>query len=418
MAGRRGSMLLVTVGNIMVATAQWYLIWLFARHAGPQAVGVYSSLVAFMTPLFVIAQLGLRNLYITLQTSVRWPVYLAVRTAGMVIASGLAAVVLFADVPETAWVIGTAVLVIKIANSIADLYFARLQRAERLRTFGVLLIVDALATAAVTTVIMALGSSVEVAVAAAAVVALAGAAATVLLGRRLTAAVDDTGGTPLSDEFRCMLRHGSPLALSQGIQSILTYLPIAIVGWLGTTADIGVYSSAAYLVTFANLLGASVQITLLADFRRRFEASGPALLRQSIRRNSVVSMAVLAPLVGLAVVIGPQLLALLYGPTIDISRHTVLFLSLAAVIVLPTYLLSSLHLVLNRYWVMTIVGAGSIVVVAAAGAAGGALGLGPVEAGSLAVLVGATARYVGADALSRPEPFAQAPTLRQRAGMS
>ncbi|MBE8146950.1 hypothetical protein IOD13_15030 [Brevibacterium casei] len=75
-------MLLVTVGNIMVATAQWYLIWLFARHAGPQAVGVYSSLVAFMTPLFVIAQLGLRNLYITLQTSVRWPVYLAVRTAG------------------------------------------------------------------------------------------------------------------------------------------------------------------------------------------------------------------------------------------------------------------------------------------------------------------------------------------------
>ncbi|RAG60900.1 hypothetical protein DN536_39080, partial [Burkholderia multivorans] len=133
------------------------------------------------TPLFVIALLGLRNLYITLQTSVRWPFYLAVRTAGMVIASGLAAVVLFAVVPETAWVIGTAVFVIKIANSIADLYFARLQRAERLRTFGVLLIVDALATVAVTTVIMALGSSVEVAVAAAAVVALAGAAATVLL---------------------------------------------------------------------------------------------------------------------------------------------------------------------------------------------------------------------------------------------
>ncbi|MBR7538892.1 hypothetical protein KC221_22120, partial [Mycobacterium tuberculosis] len=104
-------MLVVTVGNIMVATAQWYLIWLFARHAGPQAVGVYSSLVAFMTPLFVIAPMGTRHLYITLQTSVRWPVYLAVRTAGIVIASGLAAVVLFAVVPETAWVIGTAVLV-------------------------------------------------------------------------------------------------------------------------------------------------------------------------------------------------------------------------------------------------------------------------------------------------------------------
>ncbi|PAK96895.1 hypothetical protein B8X04_03045 [Brevibacterium casei] len=411
-------MVLVTVGNIMVATAQWYLIWLFARHAGPQAVGVYSSLVAFMTPLFIIAQLGLRNLYITLQTSVRWPVYLAVRGAGIVLAGSLSAVVLVAVVPEDAWVIGAAVLVIKVANSIADLYFARLQRAERLRTFGVLLIIDAATTASVTTVIIALGGSVDVAVLAAAVVALVGAAATILLGRRMTTATGGTAEAQTGGEIRCLLRHGSPLALSQGIQSILTYLPIAIVGWLGTTADIGVYSSAAYLVTFANLLGASVQITLLSDFRRRFEASGPSLLRQAIRRNSVVSMAVLAPLVGLAVVIGPQLLALVYGPTFDISRLSVLFLSLAAVIVLPTYLLSSLHLVLNRYWVMTIVGAGSIVVVGAAGAAGGALGLGPVESGSLAVLVGAAARYVGADVLSRPEPFTPEAPLRQKAELS
>ncbi|MDN5773001.1 MAG: hypothetical protein L0H43_04370 [Brevibacterium aurantiacum] len=394
-------MVLVTVGNIMVATAQWYLIWLFARHAGPQAVGVYSSLLAYMTPIFIFAQLGLRNLYITLQSAVRWPVYLAIRISGIIIAGTLAIGALTVFAPTAAWPMGMAILIIKTANSAADLYFARLQRSECLRTFGILLILDAACTAAVTTAVMAYTGSVEFAVFAAAAVAVISAAATILLALRTTEAQPEVSASRFGPSVLTLLRHGAPLALSQGIQSVLTYLPLAVVGWLGSTGDVGVYSSAAYLVTFANLLGASVQITVLTDYRRRFEESAKGRFIHMVRKNSIIILAVMSPLVVLAVIIGPFLLTLVYGADFDISRLSVLFFSLSAVIVLPSYLLSSLHLVLNHYWVMTIVGAASIVVAAFAGAAAGIIGVGPVEAGSLAVLASAAVRYAGADFLSR-----------------
>lgn len=400
MAGHRGSMVLVTLGNIMVATAQWYLIWLFAREAGPQAVGIYSSLLAYMTPIFIFAQLGLRNLYITLQSAVTWSVYLAIRIGGIIIAGTLALGVLAVFAPNAAWPMGVAILLIKTASSAADLYFARLQRSECLRTFGILLILDAACTAVVTTAVMTYTGSVEFAVFAAAAVAVASASATILLALRKTVAQTDPSAGRFGPNALTLIRHGAPLALSQGLQSVLTYLPLAVVGWLGSTGDIGVYSSAAYLVTFANLLGASVQITVLTDYRRRFEESGKPRFRQMVRKNSVITVAVMSPLVALAVIIGPFFLTLVYGADFDISRLSVLFFSLSAVIVLPSYLLSSLHLVLNHYWVMTIVGAASIVAVVFAGGAAGYVGAGPVEAGSLAVLASAVARYMGADFLS------------------
>lgn len=377
-------MVLVTAGNIMTAAAQWYLIWLFARQAGPEAVGTYSLLIAFTSPLFITAQLGLRNLYITLQTAVSWRAFVGLRALGVLGAAVASSTAVLVFVPAQSWALGGAILVIKIADSAADLWLARLQRTGSLRAFGLLLVVGAVSTASVSTAAMAMTGSILVAVSAAAAVAVLSAAATILLARRRPPAPAHTVGSP---GMRLLVRHGCPLALSQGVSSLIAYLPVAIVGWWGTAGDIGVFSSAAYLVTFANLLGASAQIAFLADYRQRFESAGAAALRRTIARSSVLILALLSPLVVVAVFVGPGLLAAVYGDDFDISRLAVLFFSLAAVIVLPTYLLSSFHLVLNRYWVMTIVGAASVVLVGISGGLAGVLGLGAVEAGSLAVLI-------------------------------
>lgn len=391
-------MVLVTAGNIMTAAAQWYLIWLFARQAGPEAVGAYSLLIAFTSPLFITAQLGLRNLYITLQTAVSWRAFVGLRALGVLGAAVASSTAVLVFVPAQSWALGGAILVIKIADSAADLWFARLQRAGSLRTFGLLLVVGAVSTASVSTAAMAMTGSILVAVAAAAAVAVLSAAATILLARRRPPAPAHAVGSP---GMRLLVRHGCPLALSQGVSSLIAYLPVAIVGWWGTAGDIGVFSSAAYLVTFANLLGASVQVAFLADYRQRFESAGAAALRRMIARSSVLILALLSPLVVVAVFVGPGLLAAVYGDDFGISRLAVLFFSLAAVIVLPTYLLSSFHLVLNRYWVMTIVGAASVVLVGVSGGLAGVLGLGAVEAGSLAVLIAALVRFAGAELLAR-----------------
>lgn len=398
-AGHRLSILLVSVGNIAGAAAQWYIIWLFARFAGAEAVGVYSSLIAVMSPIFITAQLGLRNLYITLQSVVSWRAYVCLRLGGIVVAGSLAigAIVILAPGQAS---IGCAILVIKVADSTADLYFARIQRTQRLRTFGVLLILDAVATVVVITVAMIITGSVLAAVWSGAVVAILGAAITVLLA----AAAPPEGREaqrPLTHDMGRLIAHGIPLSLSQGIQSLVTYLPLAIVGTLGTTADIGVFASAAYLVTFAHLVGASVQTAMLPEYRRRLEDEGPAALRRINLRNGYLTMAILFPLVAVAVVAGPSLLRLVYGADFDISRPAVLFFALAAVICVPTYLLSSFHLVLNRYWVMTLVGAASVLIIAVSGAASALAGMAAIEAGSLAVLASMLCRYIGADVMAR-----------------
>ncbi|NDK33002.1 lipopolysaccharide biosynthesis protein [Nesterenkonia haasae] len=398
--GQRLSILMVSVGNIAGAAAQWYIVWLFARFAGPEAVGVYSSLIAVMSPIFITTQLGLRNLYITLQSVVSWRAYVCLRVVGIMTACSLTLGALLILAPGQAWSIGFAILVIKIANSTADLYLARIQRTERLRIFGLLLLLDALTTMAVTTAVMLISGSVLLALWAGAVVAVLGAVITVFLA----SAAPPEGRIarhPLIQDMRLLVVHGIPLAISQGIQSLLTYLPLAIVGSLGTTGEIGVFASAAYLVTFAHLVGASVQTAVLPDYRRRLESEGPAALRRVNLRNGYLTMAILAPLIVVAVVAGPSLLQLVYGADFEISRSAVFFLALATVICIPTYLLSSFHLVLNRYWVMTIVGAASALVVIVSGAASGLAGLGAVEAGTLAVLTAVACRYVGADIMAR-----------------
>lgn len=177
----RSSILLVSVGNIAGAAAQWYIIWLFARFAGPEAVGVYSSLVAVMSPIFITTQLGLRNLYITLQSVVSWRAYVCLRVVGIMTACSLTLGALLILAPRQALSIGFAILVIKIANSTADLYLARIQRTERLRIFGLLLLLDALTTMAVITATMLISGSVLLALWAGAVVALLGAVITVFL---------------------------------------------------------------------------------------------------------------------------------------------------------------------------------------------------------------------------------------------
>lgn len=398
--GHRLSILMVSVGNIAGAAAQWYIVWLFARFAGPEAVGVYSSLIAVMSPIFITTQLGLRNLYITLQSVVSWRAYVCLRVVGIMTACSLTLGALLILAPGQAWSIGFAILVIKIANSTADLYLARIQRTERLRIFGLLLLLDALTTMAVTTAVMLISGSVLLSLWAGAVVAVLGAVITVFLA----SAAPPEGRIarhPLIQDMRLLVVHGIPLAISQGIQSLLTYLPLAIVGSLGTTGEIGVFASAAYLVTFAHLVGASVQTAVLPDYRRLLESEGPAALRRVNLRNGYLTMAILAPLIAVAVVAGPSLLQLVYGADFEISRSAVFFLALATVICIPTYLLSSFHLVLNRYWVMTIVGAASALVVIVSGAASGLAGLGAVEAGTLAVLTAVACRYVGADIMAR-----------------
>ena len=398
------SLLLVTVGNVSTAAAQWYLVWFLARQDGPHAVGQYSTLIAILAPVYILSQLGLRNLYLTLQRRIRWRVYLGVRLSTAVIATavGLMAIhVLNADVD---WRMAFAVLVIKISDTIGDLFFARLQRAERLTAFGLILIFSALVSAGVVTVIMVSTGLVVAALWGVAGTAAAGAVVTAHLGIRASAPGPDSAQAPaprpvhapqLAPEARALLAAGLPLSLMQGIYSLMSYTPLGVVALFGSADEVGQYASAAYLVVFANLVGASLETVVLPDYRRHYDTAGPTSVLRAARVRGLIVMGLLTPMIILALFVGSPLLSAIYGDEFALSRPAIGMLSLAAVITVPTYLLSATLLVLNRYWATTWVGAFAVFVALGSGWVAGALGLPAVEAGCLALLCGSLGRYGG-----------------------
>ncbi|GAA1861769.1 lipopolysaccharide biosynthesis protein [Brevibacterium marinum] len=406
----KGPFMLVTVGNIVSAAAQWYIVWLFARQDGAHAVGQYSGLLAILTPIFITTQLGLRNLYISLQRHVRWPVYLGLRltTVLLSVVAGLAVIWHLGGIFD--WQLAMAILLIKVSDSVADLFFARLQKAERLSAFGILLIADAFVTTAVVTFAMLATSSVIVALWGAAAVSILAAFSTGALGLRSPdpMAPGPAASQQVLSRFRtvpgdvgALLRAGVPLSLMQGIYSLLSYVPLGVVGLFGAPDDVGRYASAAYLVVFANLVGASAETVLLPGYRRRYQARGRIVLLRSVTATSVVTFIALTPLVVLAVLTGPRLLVSVYGADFSISRTAVLFLALAACITMPTYMISAMLLILNRYWATTVIGAASVLCVLVSGVIAGFSGMEAVEAGCLAVFVGSSVRYVGELVLCR-----------------
>lgn len=400
------ALLLVTIGNVASAAAQWYLIWLFAQQDGAHAVGQYSTLVAVLTPIFVSTQLGLRNLFITLQTNVRWGVYVSVRSATTLIALVITVFFLWMAREVVNPQFAGALLLTKVPDSIADLYSGRLLRAERLSLLGTISIVSAVVSSLIATVLVLSFDSATIALWGSASVALTSACVLIWHGGRAPHARPNResgwGGTPsqfrlrqMKAEVSTLVRAGIPMSLMQGIYSLISYIPLAVVGYFGSTEDVGRYASAAYLVVFANLVGASVQTVQLPSYRRLYDGPGQsAVVRRAIRHGCMVMIG-LTPLVALALAIGPWLLQTVYGPELLLSRSAVGFLSAAAVLTVPTYSMSTTLLVLNRYWATTAVGASSIVLVLGIGWIAGTAGAEPVEAGTLALLASSVGRLAG-----------------------
>ena len=176
----RSSFAVVTLGNVAVAAAQWYLVWLFAQQSGPKAVGDYSTLIAMTTPVFIASAVGTAQpLLVTLQRTVRWRIYLGCRltTVGMSILIITGLVVFGPDQIDAA--LAWPLLLIKVSDSIGDLFYARLQKTERLFAFGLILIVVAMASATTVTVVILSTGAIVSALWAAAVVSVVGTLVTI-----------------------------------------------------------------------------------------------------------------------------------------------------------------------------------------------------------------------------------------------
>ncbi|SDB89888.1 Membrane protein involved in the export of O-antigen and teichoic acid [Raineyella antarctica] len=341
---------LVPVGIIGTALAQWAIVLIFARRYGEVAVGDYSILYSIATPTFVAAQFGLRDVYLTLSQRFAPRSYLTMRLTGIVLGVAvLVAVGLARGLPIG---LTLAMAAMKVGESVVDLRYAFVQSANRMTRLGTVMIGYAIG---MITVVLVSSLIVPDPALPVALTGLLG------VGIAIVDSLVPLPGTPTRRRgYSSIMRAAVPVTMSHLLFSLVTYTPIFLLGAFGDRAQVGVYTGASYLLVLANLIGSTVQTLLLPRFRDLRASGRRSDLLGSARRSFVGLAGVGAVGAVVAIAFGPQVLGLVYGQGFVMERGHLAPLVLAAAIVAPGYILNALLLVFNAYRAGTVSAAATL----------------------------------------------------------
>lgn len=336
--------LLLVLGAVLGALSKWYLVWLAQKIGGSPAVGAYGYFLAFATPLFVLAQLGLHTVFLSKTTSLPWRSYVVLRWAGMLFGS-LILVIFLSFAPGISMALGLAVLLMKVCDSIVDLETARVQYEGWVARVAAVMLLGAAASFILSTVGALLSDSLTGAV-------LGGALASLLsvfLARRyssMTSYVSDAESSGIAEILKASL----PVTGAQLLASLLLALPTLFLGNLGDLSTVGVFVGASYVLTFANILGASLSKVVITPWRKLVEVEGSEAIFFQVRAVTVKAAIVALPVVVVFVVWGSTVVRGVYGPEFALSRTELGLLAIASFSIVLAHIQSVGLTVLNRYY--------------------------------------------------------------------
>lgn len=343
--------MLIMAGTFGTAMVQWYLIWLFARVGGPVGVGSYSTLLALGTPTFLLGQLGLSDVYLTLTRHFPWRTYVQLRVAGMT----AAALTLFAlgTLSQMPPALTLGMIVFKVADGVFNLYSARIQRAEKLIRLGILSATSPAISFVLVTTVTLLTGRVELGVWSVALSSVISMTWAMRWAHRVPTPEPDSAAAG----HRTILACSVPIAAFEALMAALAYVPVLLLGIWGTTAEVGIFAGASYLVVLANLIGGSLMTVTLPGFRRIAETDGIGAVVSRARRLGLWLSAVGLLGATIAVAFGPPVLEWVYGPEFRLDRIELIPLAIAAAITIPVYVLNSMLLIMNSYRSQFVIGA-------------------------------------------------------------
>jgi O-antigen/teichoic acid export membrane protein len=287
-----------------------------------------------------------------------------------------------------------AIIMMKSSESFLDLYYSRLQKSREYVVLGVLSLINAGGTIVLATIAVVLIESVTIAVWASALVSAVVAVIAIISSSRRESSRerDSSDSRPQEPGYRALVAAGAPLAGAQLLIALAVYLPVILVELLGSSAEVGVFATASYLVVFANLVGASVATVALPSFALTLNRQGrPFLLRRAARlsRAAILPGLVVVPVVILA---GAPVLGFIYGSGYALTKLELALLAIASVAAVPAYIYSSVLLALNNYRGVTSGSAAAAVAVLGSGVVCFWVGAPAVVAACLSLCIGTLAR--------------------------
>lgn len=329
-------------GNTFYAACQWASLIVIARLGSPEDLGTFALGLAISAPIFIFAQLKLRQVQATdTRREYEFGDYLALRltTSGLACCA-VAGISLIAESSQQTTFTILVIAAAKSFESISDLAYGLLQRHERLDLVARAMTLKGLLSVLLLSLGLWLGSSITWGA-----VGMATAfGVTLLLDALLLAGViqrslSKTGEPPISLRPRWrspiqrrLLVLTLPLGFVTMLGSLQTNIPRYLVQHELGEAELGIYSALAYLlVAGGTIVGALSQagVTRLANYHAQGQRS--SFLRLLARMVALGCLLGVAGLV-LSLTAGEALLKLVYGEPYAASADVLDWLMLAALV--------------------------------------------------------------------------------------
>lgn len=320
-------------GNSVYAGCQWLVFVLLVRSLDLGQAGQFAYWIAVTGPLFVFANVRLRNLVVTADdSSFDFSHYLNARL--LTTAAAIVAVVLIGAWPSTdrhALAVIALVTLSRACDAISEICHGLFQRELDMRTAGLGLMINGILSAALVGAGLLIWPSLP-----AAVGMYAAASMVTLLGWDLPhmrkalrirgASISRTGGLPAAVK---VIWRAMPLGLSAAIGSLQINLPrYAIAASLGPAA-LAVFSALAYIPTLSNLIAnaiAQAALPVLARDLRLSRVAYAARLRTLVRSGVALG----AVSVVTAALMGRPVVTLIYSAEIAAHLDVLIILMIAA----------------------------------------------------------------------------------------
>jgi O-antigen/teichoic acid export membrane protein len=323
-------------GNAGYAACQWAVFILLVRSLTLDDVGQFAFWVAVTGPLFVLANVRLRNLVATDVASVHpFSDYLRARLLTTSLAVTLALGFGMALSAGTGSIAILALLVsARACDAVSDICHGLFQRELDMRSAAIGLLTNGLLSVVFVGSVLALAPSLAGATAAYA----AGSFVTLALWdlprmRQLTRSTErivTIAGGSLRAAWGLLCR-AWPLGLSSAVGSLQTNLPRYIVAAYLGHAALAVFTALAYIPTLGNLIvNAVAQASLPVLARDLRVSSGQYRRRLRGLLQAGVSLAAVSTLA--TAVMGHAVLTLVYGPEIATRFDVLLWLMIAAAV--------------------------------------------------------------------------------------
>jgi O-antigen/teichoic acid export membrane protein len=320
-------------GNSAYAGCQWLVFVLIVRVLDLRDAGQFAYWIAVTGPVFVLANVRLRNLLATaVESGTDFSAYLQARLLTTAAAVAVAVVIgrlLSSD--REALLVVALIACARACDAVSDICHGLFQRELDMRTAGIGLMINATLSAGLVALGLWVRPSLAVATGLYAV-----ASVLTLIGwdlprmrhtvRASGGAVVTTGGLAAA---RSLIWRALPLGLSSAVGSLQLNLPRYVVAVYLGPAAVAVFTALAYIPMLGNLIASAVAQAALPVLARDLQISRAIYARRlRILVQSGVALGALS--VAAAALLGRPVLAALYSRHIAAQLDVLIWLMFAA----------------------------------------------------------------------------------------